>query len=69
MTLSTCLFLCTYPLSVCFKICAWFHHFLYQYYLNVLQQLLLAPADILQLLLLLWGKVVRHWGGGRGWKG
>lgn len=29
-------------------------------YLNVLQQLLLAPADVLQLLLLLWGEVVRH---------
>lgn len=31
-------------------------------YLNVLQQLLLAPADVFQLLLLLWGEVVRHWG-------
>lgn len=30
--------------------------------LNVLQQLLLAPADILQFLLLLWSEVVRHWG-------
>lgn len=38
---------------------------LFQYYLNVLQQLLLAPADILQLLLLLGGEVVRHWGGRR----
>lgn len=32
------------------------------FYLNVLQQLLLAPADVLQLLLFLWGEVVRHWG-------
>lgn len=30
-------------------------------YLNVLQQLLLAPADVLQLLLLLRGEVLRHW--------
>lgn len=37
-------------------------HILNQYYLNVLQQLLLAPADILQLLLLLRGEVVRHCG-------
>lgn len=32
-----------------------------QCYLNVLQQLLLAPADVLQLLLLLRGEVLRHW--------
>ena len=37
------------------------HILLLQYYLNVLQQLLLAPADILQLLLLLWSEVVWHW--------
>lgn len=35
-------------------------HILLWDYLNILQQFLLAPADILQLLLLLWGEVVRH---------
>lgn len=30
-------------------------------YLNVQQKLLLAPADVLQLLLLLWSEVIWHW--------
>lgn len=57
---------CTFVFSATMYVIYVFAYILCQPYLNVLQQLLLAPADVLQLLLLLWGEVVRHWKNTRG---